>query len=958
MELHSNQKNAIGASLANNFASGVHFHATGTGKSWIALELIHEFQKANPKHSNIFWICEQKSILLDQFDARTVEARGYKHILKKFFVFDYSREKPADWSSIVTTSAFWGKPLLIIINRAFLVSGQNYKNIKIPIHLIIHDECHSITNKTSQEFYAHMCAANPAVRCIGFSATPVLQTPYSSIISKYTIYDACKDRVIVPPRIVWFKSEAKHIGPMKLRSLCADLFAEQPYQKVIVWCGMIRLCNTAAAEWAADPHFADWLIAVDTSADAEGDGGRIVGYKEFYEARGKAIMFCAGKHREGSDIPYLDTCVFMDNVAERNHKTFVQCVGRVLRRDPAGAKTHGLIIDVNARSPIEITNRMNSYLMCAADIFPYRYAHKRTGDININQLDIVCDPGSVAPPTAMCKNPTVDITSFWRRKCPDIPKYKERLAYELTLFYEKDLMGYLHHALEILRMTSAIPHVTRGSCGSSLVCYLLGISNTDPVKYNIQFARFLNRYRNTLPDIDFDFPHNLRDEVFLQIYLKWPNRVARISNHVYYHEKSAFRKAIQMAGIRKRIPALAVRDFVRKLPKQKREQIHNTSKSLENTFRTYMLHCGGIVFYPEGVPDELKLRESSVLSQVFLNKEQVSKNKQFKIDILSSRALTQLFEAKKFATIDFDAHTDDADTAVLFARGDNIGITLAESPLMRRTLLAIKPKNVDDIAKALAIIRPAAKKARDPSLDEAIIYDDDAISMIEKYVKCDAEAADNLRRILTKTPKKELADTLAKAGIKLSAAVLEKLEDLRKYGFCKSHAYSYAQLVWQLGYMKAHYPADFWRATLLHCQSSYRKWVHIYEAKLAGVSLSSDLKNMSIYAKHRRANLEKMGLKERVKSLGIWAEDTSFYPGCTCKELSEDVVELRGLIASSRALSYGKNKTVAMLVGYAPRKYVEVLVKGKAIYLHSAIGITCAANMKNGVLETDTFSFW
>ena len=57
-------------------------------------------------------------------------------------------------------------------------------------------------------------------------------------------------------------------------------------------------------------------------------------------------------------------------------------------------------------------------------------------------------------------------------------------------------------------------HITRGSCGSSLVCYLLGISNVDPIEQNISFSRFLNDYRDNLPDIDFDFPHYLRDEVF------------------------------------------------------------------------------------------------------------------------------------------------------------------------------------------------------------------------------------------------------------------------------------------------------------------------------------------------------------------------------------------------------------------------------------------------------------
>tara|TARA_B110000971_G_C19987448_1_gene490298 strand:- start:162 stop:476 length:315 start_codon:yes stop_codon:yes gene_type:complete len=65
--------------------------------------------------------------------------------------------------------------------------------------------------------------------------------------------------------------------------------------------------------------------------------------------------------------------------------------------------------------------------------------------------------------------------------------------------------------------------------------------------------------------------------------------------------------------------------------------------------------------------------------------------------------------------------------------------------------------------------------------------------------------------------------------------VFKNLAGLRKYSFCKSHAYSYAQLVWYLAYMKAHYPEEFWKATLNHNQSHYRGWVHKYEAERAGV---------------------------------------------------------------------------------------------------------------------------
>lgn len=79
---------------------------------------------------------------------------------------------------------------------------------------------------------------------------------------------------------------------------------------------------------------------------------------------------------------------------------------------------------------------------------------------------------------------------------------------------------------------------------------------------------------------------------------------------------------------------------------------------------------------------------------------------------------------------------------------------------------------------------------------------------------------------------------------------MNKLNDLRKYSFCKSHAYSYAQLVWRLAYEKAHHPNRFWKSILKHCQSSYKKWVHLYEARIVGVK-SIKQKESSIFAKNR-----------------------------------------------------------------------------------------------------------
>jgi superfamily II DNA or RNA helicase len=176
-----NQHAAIKASLSNDFSSGVHYHATGTGKSWIALQLALEFQKRQ-KSSHILWICEQKSILVEQFAKETLKARGFSDILKTFLLLDYSSKKPADWVQQTNSARIWGKPLLLVINRAFLTSSLKYQDLRIPIGLLIHDECHSIMNATTQAFYKWLHVAQPATKCIGFSATPTLtHAPYTSL---------------------------------------------------------------------------------------------------------------------------------------------------------------------------------------------------------------------------------------------------------------------------------------------------------------------------------------------------------------------------------------------------------------------------------------------------------------------------------------------------------------------------------------------------------------------------------------------------------------------------------------------------------------------------------------------------------------------------------------------------------------------------------------------------------
>ncbi len=948
IKLRKNQLNAINASIENDFKSGIHFHATGTGKSWIALEIMLQFIERYPK-SNIIWLCEQKSILMEQFNKKTIYEKGYGKIYEKFMVINYTVKKDKEWYSKLNSSQFWGKPVLLIINRSYLVSQLKYKMIRVNIDMIIHDECHTINN-TTKKFYDYMIDKYKDIRCIGFSATPSLVEPYKNIISKYTIYDAFLENVIVPPKIKFIKSKFI-LNDNETMELCKRLIEPLPYKKIIVWCGIIQKCNELSKLWKET--FQDYLVITDTSYNTDSK------YEEYLLRDEKAIMFCASKHREGSDIKNLDCCIFLDKVENRGSKVFVQSIGRVLRKDKLQKKKFGLILDFKASSCIKICDRMNEYLSCEHG-FPWQYYYKHKTVNNKSLLLHTLKLKKIKNKIQTVKQYTIhDLVKCFIKPLPDNDVYKKRLNMELKLIKKKKLESYLLRAVEILKITNYIPHVTRGSCGSSLVCYLLGISNVDPIEMDISFSRFLNKYRNNLPDIDFDFPHYLRDEVFLRLELKWPNQVARISNHVYWHERSALREAFRRVGIKKQIPKEYIYKFLEALSKPMQNKIKKIQKELENTFRYYSLHCGGIIFFHEGVPKELVLNKKT-LNQIVYDKRDVAKRKNFKIDILSSRGISQLIgicgNQINFADCEYDERT-----YKMLQEGDNIGITLAESTLMRKAMLTIKPKSIKDIAICLAIVRPAAKDARvennDIDYDTKFIYDDDAIRILSKYLKISEGLADKFRRCLSKN-KWEKEDKmryrllLNKLSDTKRNALESMLQNLRYYGFCKAHSYSYAQLVYKLAYEKANNTKKFWESTIKNVNSSYRKWVHLYEACRNGVDIEKTIlkqKDCSIYAECRRKKFHNLTIEEQLKKYGYWdMKPYEFYPKCYFYKRQDEYC-FSGLIASMRVLNH-KPYVMVVYVGVSPGKFIEVLtnkyMRGKKI------GMKGRCKIRNPVEQT------
>lgn len=597
---------------------------------------------------------------------------------------------------------------------------------------------------------------------------------------------------------------------------------------------------------------------------------------------------------------------------------------------------------------------------------------------------------------------------MFRRPLPSDPRATERLEREFTLIDKNNFTPVFLQVQRIIELCKelSIPHIIRGSAGCSLVCFLLGISSTNPLTYMMDLARFMNHARKDMPDIDIDVPYNRRDELYSRIGAEWPGMVARISNHVLYKYKSALSEAIrQLAPITIYRKRATIEEMVR--DPEKAAQVRARVSELTGTLRTESLHCGGIViFSKEGaVPTELLLKTTGILPQIKLNKDETEDAGFIKIDILSNRGLAQWWEIAGGERDLLSYPATDTEINALFRTGNTIGLTFGESRGMRHLFKELKPTSVEEIALALALIRPAAaaggRKSRylemlrkgeeaPSAITAPIVYDDDALTRIRTVltlngISFDADELDSLADLFRKAfTKQRTGDCLRfrklcrSQGLSepLVQQIMEDLNQLQYYSFCKSHALSYAQLVWALAYEKTHNPHRFWVATLNHCQSEYRCWVHWREARCSGLRLTRGVPPYRLaYTKDREPYMVPQKGEQRLlisdddprqaladmKERGYWLGH-KFFPGCfysstvaTQRKLSvisgtlssstaeEHMINFRGLIATGRVVysdlegdesaSTDAGTITHICIGYDNTKYLDLVIPGAKGYL-------------------------
>jgi DNA polymerase-3 subunit alpha len=461
------------------------------------------------------------------------------------------------------------------------------------------------------------------------------------------------------------------------------------------------------------------------------------------------------------------------------------------------------------------------------------------------------------------------------------PEVEERFNYEIDTIKNMGFAGYFLIVQDFINAAKekSIPvGPGRGSVAGSLVAYALGITNINPLKYELLFERFLNPARKSMPDIDIDFADDQRGDVIDYVREKYGEKsVSQIITFNRLSSKAVIRDVARVLKIpiptvnkiTKYIPskfgkvysidkALAEVRELKWVKNSKEPEIQNLikyAKVLEGMNRNASKHAAGVVITPGDVSDFVPLAnavsQQDIVTQ--FNMKEIENAGLLKMDFLGLRTLTIIRDTLSLANknhgveIDIDnISLEDEETFKLFSKGQTTGVFQFESPPMREYLKKLKPTSLNDLAAMNALYRPGPMDFIDefidrkygvkqvkylhPLLEEIlketygiIVYQEQVIQIANKIAGMTLAEADILRRAMgkkdllaMKEQKVKFVGGAVSNGInkKISEKIFDAIDKFANYGFNKSHAVAYSFIAYQTAYLKAHYTAEFLAANL------------------------------------------------------------------------------------------------------------------------------------------------
>lgn len=523
-----------------------------------------------------------------------------------------------------------------------------------------------------------------------------------------------------------------------------------------------------------------------------------------------------------------------------------------------------------------------------------------------------------------------------RLNTQDIPiHYLERLKYELGVISKMNYSDYfliVYDFVKYAKNNNIYVGPGRGSSAGSLVSYVLGITNVDPVEYHLLFERFLNPERISMPDIDLDFQDDRRDEVIKYVQNKYgKNNVAHIVAFGTFASRSATREVAKVMDIKEsRINEIisfidskfSIEDNIKASPELQKlvseysevNKLFTIAKKIESIPRNTTTHAAGIIICEED------LREISGLQNSFddiLQTQYEAKDLEtlglLKMDFLGIRNLTAISQIldliKASYNIDIDLNIiplNDSKTYRLIARGETTGIFQLESLGMRNVLQEIKASTFEDIVAVNALFRPGpmnniplyiARKNKTQSIDYLhndlkpilegtygiIVYQEQIMMIAQKIAGYSLAQADLLRRAVSKKQKavleherivfveKAVNNGYDKATSETLYNYIVKFGD---YGFNRSHSVAYALISYQMAYLKANYLTPFMVVMLTNVIGSQSQTSrYIRDCKRYGIQILPISINMSykIYVSENNNNIRVSFLV--IKGIGQTASD-------------------------------------------------------------------------------------
>lgn len=458
--------------------------------------------------------------------------------------------------------------------------------------------------------------------------------------------------------------------------------------------------------------------------------------------------------------------------------------------------------------------------------------------------------------------------------------YKKRVEYELDVIDKMKFAGYFLIVWDFVlfaKMQKIPVGPGRGSAAGSLVAYCLGITDIDPLKYDLLFERFLNPDRSSMPDIDIDFCMERRGEVIKYVQEKYGEKnVAQIITFGTMKARGVIRDVgrvmdlnySEVDTIAKLVPdnlgitiEEAVKTEKRLAEMEKKDtkiaELLKTGRLLEGMARHASTHAAGVVISPSELTNFLPLyrpsKSDEVVTQYTMN--DIDKLGLLKMDFLGLRTLTVIDWTEKqiCATKEPEFSTqripiDDKKTYQLLASAATLGIFQLESSGMRDILRKMKPEAFTDIIALVALFRPGpigsgmidsfirrkhgTEKIESilPQMNDilketygVIVYQEQVMKLANELADFSMAQADALRKAMGKKNPEIMSaqrDTFIKGAVarKIDENKAEKIfslmEQFGEYGFNKSHSAAYALISYRTAYLKAHYPMEFMASLL------------------------------------------------------------------------------------------------------------------------------------------------